>query len=357
MSLRIRRGTEAQRQTSLLDQGELAYTTDTKKLFVGDGITTGGVNILSSAAGTGLIFDQVTQTLKISGSNTIVEADTAPSLGGNLSLNNYNIIGSGNININGVFNSTVATNSAVIANTASFQRARGTGVSPLAVTGGDQLMKVTALGYTSGSYKTSSTISSSVSTKFPVTSTAVPGKIEFSVADGSGNLNLALSIEADMATRLQMYSPGNTQLAMYSYLATPGGLGTYTNFGRYAGTYFAPSAITTGDRIHTLRFLGYDGTNLVTGAMITSNVYGTVSTGLVQSDIRINCRNSSGTMLATQTNTSTQIQFNVMPVLPTFAGTVAATAAVVTPINGMMFYDSTTSKITAYSGGAWKVIV
>jgi len=356
MSLRIRRGTDAQRATTPLDLGELVFTTDTKQLYVGNGIDNGGDPIIR--LGTGLAWaDAECTTIIATGAALQVSADDTPSLGGNLTLSGYNITGTGSINIAGAFTSTVATSSTVITNTVSSQRARGTGGSPLDVLAGDQLMKVTALGYTSGSYKTSSTISSSVSTKFPVTSTAVPGKIEFSVADGSGNLNLALSIDADMATRLQIYSPGNTQLAMYSYLATPGGLGTYTNFGRYAGTHFAPSAITTGDRIHTLRFLGYDGTNLVTGAQFTSTVYGTVSTGLVQSDIRINCRNSSGTMLATQTNTSTQIQFNVMPVLPTFAGTVAATDAVVTPINGMMFYDSTTSKITAYSGGAWKVIV
>jgi len=101
MSLRIRRGTDAQRQTALLDQGELAYTTDTQKLFIGDGATSGGVNVLATAAGTGLIFDQVTQTLKVSGSNTVVEADTAPSLGGNLNLNSHNITGTGNINIAG----------------------------------------------------------------------------------------------------------------------------------------------------------------------------------------------------------------------------------------------------------------
>jgi hypothetical protein len=97
MSLRIRRGTDAQRQTALLDQGELAYTTDTQRLYIGDGATTGGVNVLATAAGTGLIFDQVTQTLKVSGSNTVVEADTAPSLGGNLNLNGRNITGTGNI--------------------------------------------------------------------------------------------------------------------------------------------------------------------------------------------------------------------------------------------------------------------
>ena len=42
MSLRIRRGTDVQRSTVILLEGELVHTTDTKKLYVGDGSTQGG---------------------------------------------------------------------------------------------------------------------------------------------------------------------------------------------------------------------------------------------------------------------------------------------------------------------------
>lgn len=56
MSLRIRRGTDLQRSGVTFDQGEIVWTTDTKKLFVGDG-TQGGKNILSTSASTGLLYD------------------------------------------------------------------------------------------------------------------------------------------------------------------------------------------------------------------------------------------------------------------------------------------------------------
>ena len=42
VKLKVRRGSNAQRQTIVLDQGEVGYTIDTKRLFVGDGSTTGG---------------------------------------------------------------------------------------------------------------------------------------------------------------------------------------------------------------------------------------------------------------------------------------------------------------------------
>jgi hypothetical protein len=85
MPLRVRRGTNAERQTITPEQGELIYTTDTKKLYIGDGVNTGGLPV------TGDPF---------LGLDNIVE-DQSPELGGNLSMNNFDIVGNGNINTTG----------------------------------------------------------------------------------------------------------------------------------------------------------------------------------------------------------------------------------------------------------------
>lgn len=45
VKLKIRRGTDSQRKTIVLEQGELGYATDTRRVFVGDGITIGGVPV------------------------------------------------------------------------------------------------------------------------------------------------------------------------------------------------------------------------------------------------------------------------------------------------------------------------
>ena len=42
IKLKIRRGTDSQRKEVILEQGELGYTTDTSRVFVGDGTTAGG---------------------------------------------------------------------------------------------------------------------------------------------------------------------------------------------------------------------------------------------------------------------------------------------------------------------------
>lgn len=49
IKLKIRRGTNLQRQSVVLEQGELGFTTDTKRVFVGDGVLSGG-NIVGNIA-------------------------------------------------------------------------------------------------------------------------------------------------------------------------------------------------------------------------------------------------------------------------------------------------------------------
>ena len=86
MALRLRRGTEAERQLITPLQGELIYATDTKQLYVGDGAAVGGILVGPLA-------------------NNLVN-DLTPQLGGDLDLNSNNITGVGNINIDGTITAT-----------------------------------------------------------------------------------------------------------------------------------------------------------------------------------------------------------------------------------------------------------
>ena len=73
MALQLRRGTNAERAAETIAVSELIYTTDTKQIYVSDGSTQGGVLVSSSAA------------------------SSPASLTQNLSLNGFNISGTGNI--------------------------------------------------------------------------------------------------------------------------------------------------------------------------------------------------------------------------------------------------------------------
>jgi len=57
MALRLRRGTDAERLLITPVEGELIYTTDTKKLYAGDGTTAGGNLVTGSGAGTSQLDD------------------------------------------------------------------------------------------------------------------------------------------------------------------------------------------------------------------------------------------------------------------------------------------------------------
>lgn len=73
MGLRLRRGTNTQRQSIIFAEGELIYTTDTLEIYVGDGSTLGGIKVTDSGA------------------------SSPASLTQNLNLNSFNISGTGNI--------------------------------------------------------------------------------------------------------------------------------------------------------------------------------------------------------------------------------------------------------------------
>ena len=62
MALRLRRGTDAERLLITPVEGELIYTTDTKKLYAGDGVTAGGNIVTGSGGGGSSTLDDLTDT-------------------------------------------------------------------------------------------------------------------------------------------------------------------------------------------------------------------------------------------------------------------------------------------------------
>ena len=61
VKLKVRRGSDTQRKEIVLDQGEIGYTLDSKRLFVGDGSTYGGkvAGILLESSGMGHSVDRL----------------------------------------------------------------------------------------------------------------------------------------------------------------------------------------------------------------------------------------------------------------------------------------------------------
>jgi hypothetical protein len=62
MALRLRRGTDAERELQRFDEGELIYTTDLKELWIGDGTTLGGTLVTGSGGGLSSTINGLTDT-------------------------------------------------------------------------------------------------------------------------------------------------------------------------------------------------------------------------------------------------------------------------------------------------------
>jgi len=117
MPLQIRRGTDAQRTAITPLTGELIYTTDGKRLYIGDGTTLGGVQLTGYTnedavdavaaallAGTSQNISFTYGTTQDS-ANRIDATVNISSLLGNLNVNGYTIYGTGNINLQGTIES------------------------------------------------------------------------------------------------------------------------------------------------------------------------------------------------------------------------------------------------------------
>lgn len=59
--IKIRRGLDSERTQVILDSGELGFTTDTQRLYIGDGVTTGGLPAANRYAGSFSSVSNVTQ--------------------------------------------------------------------------------------------------------------------------------------------------------------------------------------------------------------------------------------------------------------------------------------------------------
>ena len=314
MALRLRRGTDAERLLVTLIEGELVYTTDTKKIFVGDGSTIGGTIV--------------------AGLNSVV-ADTSPQLGGNLDINSKNITGIGNITIDGtitapqfegniladdstlVFNSatqklaivdldisgdidlTESTNKLDIysnhASTSSsivLNRSKGTKAAPTALIDNDNIFSVNFVGYDGSNYVGGSSIVSDVDGT--VSSATLPSDLSFNVTGISGSQITPLKISS---SGIVTFSVNDVNVERNLRLDSVGNSSNSRAIQRYRsrGNLATPLANNQNDQVYEDRYYAYDGSayKLVarTQGMVGASA---VSPGIMSGRYRIRVTDSAG---------------------------------------------------------------
>ena len=334
MALQIRRGLNSERLSSTVAQGEIVWTTDTKKLYVG-GVSGDphGTNVLKSTAGPGLIWNDGTEqldldvgTLQLTTSDisestnkyftptrakdavgtmfqnatttgitftyddtthtitatvaldgvgiTSVQADTSPELGGNLGLNSNDITGIGNIDIIGAISTQAGQD-------------------------------ITA----SGNLVADNTIIATVGlgADLPLNTHSITG---------TGNINITGSVSATQygtihATNIVL-DQTLTQSGILIESNTGGSSGidlfninTHHNdtdasgafFSRSRGSYASPLSLTTGDGIFNLGFSGRTSNgNIGVAAAIATFVDGAVATDVLPGKFAIYTSTATGVL-------------------------------------------------------------
>lgn len=285
MALKLRRGTNAERLTVTPEQGELIYTTDTKRLFVGDGSTAGGT--------------------VVTGINDIVD-DTTPQLGADLDLNGNNITGSGNINIQGNITAT-----------GNINLGDGAGGDVISVAGsvsGDLIPDqdlVHDIGAVStrwnNGYFSSLTVETVVNANVVNANRIsvediVDGSSTFIYNGGEGKFfgDLEGDVTSTLVTTNAIESSNtgdsnNQVIKLFQYTDTQDKAADIS-FSRGKNTEASPSVVTNNNHLGRLSYLGYDGSDFQLATQIVGAVRGTVSAGAVPGKLSFFCANEAGTL-------------------------------------------------------------
>lgn len=334
MSLRIRRGTNSQRTGITFDPGEIVYTTDTRKLYVGDGSTAGGVNVLSTSAGVGLTWNPSTQALDVTGGGggggglQNVSEDSSPSLGGDLNLSTHDIFGTGNINITGTLKASLGLGGGLDLNTYNI-----TGVGNINISGG-----ITATSFAGNVLATDNSSLLNNTTK-----TLTVNNIAFNAGFGSIT-GPAMVVETTNTNFIRQGYGTNwitfLQNQNVTYQANP------LTFVRSRGTTVAPTAIQTNDQIINLATAAFTGTAYVGAGSITCEVTGTVSATAAPATWYITASDASGVINPTLAINSEGVVANRYIRVGNY--TTTQVNAISGPAEGMIVFDTTLQKFKGY---------
>ena len=346
MALQIRRGTDAQRQTTLFKSGEVIYTTDSKDLWIGDNVTLGGTQVAPVKSVNGSTGTVVLTTTQITeGTNQYYTTNRAKAdAGAALVAGN-----GGNTGISFTWNSGTNSITAVVtAGGYSLPIAASATLGGVKINGGG--LSIDGAGLLSVStpvatgvisqipyYTGTNTVTASgTGLTWATTNSAyagglltVRGEVSASRLDLQENLTeggmfISTQVNGDAATEVFAIFSAHTQ-------ATP----TAARFFRSRGTIASPVTVNSTDTLFDLQFVGGTGTGAGIAAQIRGGVNGTVSANVVPGKLTLSTANASGTLVDTlvldsaQANITGNLVYSGLRISPANFITVSSTATYV----------------------------
>ena len=335
MALKLRRGTEANRTSITPAEGEIIYVTDTKKLYVGDGSTPGGVLQGGSGGGslTGITDNATVSVLTLGDATISIDAD--------LSITGQEIVGDGDINISGDITASGAGTGIITANAIQATEIAGnltgnvTGNASGAHTGtfdGDMTGSVFADDSTIIVHGNTRTLHGNIEDVVKI-SYATPLTITNKTAS-SGNINFENTAAAS-SMALTVKAEDQQGLLTFTRNSTSDLSGDNTLI--YGGVYFGVN--DSNGRTDTALMIGYE-----------DKLVWAVDEGGSPPESQHMLFNSDGNLgIGTFTPTS---KLDVAGDIKVGSFTTAERDAL-TGANGMMIYNTTNSRFQIYEAGNW----
>ena len=347
MALRLRRGTDAQRLT--LDgvsipvpaEGEIIYTTDTKKLYVGDGTTVGGVAV--DVANSDLNIDDLSDVDTTSAGHIPNDGE---ALVWDQGMSHW-MPGDATIlsdkSINALQDVDTISNTPTVGQVLKYDGAgwvNGTDVSGGLIDGATYPINIT--GDVTGSVFGDDSTQIVDGTDGTITTPAITVDIiDSKLADGP------VTVKNDHRIPLSITSVTT---------GSPGGF-PYTEFLSVKGTLIAPLSVAANDIIGGWKISAWDSTAELGKA--TTVMASRLMTDAVITDTS---PNSLTSLLVAGGGTSTSSfdfygngEFKAPGAITpgVYADDAARDAAIPTPTAGMMVFNTTGTKFQGYTGSAW----
>lgn len=270
MSFRLRRGTDTERQSVVFAEGELVYTIDTKELYVGDGTTLGGIRITGAVSESPIALTQ------------------------DLDMNGFDIIGSGDIDINGQI-------------TASAFYGNGSGLTNLPVldVNNGAAYQISIMGADSSIIVNSDT--SEVFGDFV-------GNLKGAVFDSSNNIMIDNVMRTMYGTLNGEFNGVSTGLFISADSSVMVNSDTSTFTGNFVGdaaglTNFPPDIVVPGGD-YSINIVGEDSSNIVNVATNSITANSVNANEIVTPDLQVtgNADTISSTIIANSSNTRSLVR-------------------------------------------------
>jgi hypothetical protein len=236
----------------------------------------------------------------------------------------------------------------------SLARSRGTYESPAVVQNNDIINDIIWGGYDGSDYESAAFIRGVVDPEGTIASGIIPGKIELWTTgdDGVQRTRLVVDKSGRVISFGQLWAVTSVPTGLPIYALANNNVssaGARVALRRSRGTYESPTTVQSGDNLFRLMWGGYDGTAYRDTASIEGNVTGTVSLGIVPSDLTIKTTTTSGS-LTTAAKFTTDQTLQIDKVSSLSGGSIDFQSRIDGDIEGSVFADDSTKIIDGIDG-------